>query len=114
MAGASVRLPDHNVYLAVTRVIYVPSGVLHWPTISLVRGQIYDAAWNHLDNYTVDWSGDKVMFPTVFEVPAVWEGGGIYFGPDDPRIVVEEGVRGAEPVIVLNVAFNPPDWTRAM
>ena len=52
-AGSSVWLPDHGVYLAVTRVMYVPSGILDRPTISFIRGQIFDGEWNHIDRKSV-------------------------------------------------------------
>lgn len=110
LAGASVWLPDRGVYLAVTRVIYVPSGVLHWPTISLIRGQIFDEEWNHLEGYTMTWTGDQISFPTIFEIPVTFEKGDIFFGPEDPRIILEEEVKGAEPVIVFNTRHNPPGW----
>ncbi|KAK5017388.1 Beta-mannosyltransferase 1, partial [Cryomyces antarcticus] len=114
LAGSSVWLPDFEVYLAVTRVIYVPGGVLHWPTISFIRGQMFDKDWNHMENYTISWNGEKVTFPVVFEIPVTWEKGDIFFGPEDPRIILEEGVEGAEPVIIFNMRFDPPEWPRAM
>lgn len=40
--------------------------------------------------------------------------GGAWFGPKDPRIILEEGVNGAEPVIVFNMVLDPPDWFRAI
>ena len=113
-AGSSVWLPDHGVYLAVTRVIYVPSGILDRPTIGFIRGQIFDGEWNHMENYLICWNGDKITFPTIFEIPAKWEKGGVWFGPEDPRIILEEGVKGAEPVIVFNMVLGPPDWFRAI
>jgi len=114
LAGASVWLPDHGVYLAVTRVMYVPSGVLHWPTIGFIQGQIFDEEWNHMENYTIDWNGDTTTFHTVFEIPVAWEKGDIFFGPEDPRIVPEEGVKGAEPVIVFNMRTSAGSGPRAI
>jgi len=40
-------------------------------TIGFIRGQIFDEKWNHMENYTINWNGDKITFPTIFETPAI-------------------------------------------
>ncbi|KAI1619615.1 hypothetical protein EDD37DRAFT_642647 [Exophiala viscosa] len=115
LSGSSVWLPEHAVFLSVTRVTFYPGGSLDWPTVSFLRGQVYDADWNHLEDYILDWFGDKIVFPLIFEIPFEWkENGADPYGPEDPRVVLEDNVRGAEPVIIFNMQSNAPNWFRAM
>ncbi|QMW36991.1 hypothetical protein G4B11_000227 [Aspergillus flavus] len=112
-AGAGVWLPEYNVYLVVSRVVYTRPGV-SWPTISFLRGQLFDENWNHLEKHTIEWYGTKMYFPMVFEIPAVWWEEGGFFGPEDPRIILDEGVQGAEPLIVFNMISDGAGSPRAM
>jgi beta-1,2-mannosyltransferase len=81
--------------------------------MSFLRGQIFDQNWKHMDNYTISWAGREISFPTFFQIPAVWWEGGSYFGPEDPRVILEN-VEDAEPVIVFNMILNAPRNPRAM
>ncbi|KAF7121639.1 hypothetical protein CNMCM5793_009110 [Aspergillus hiratsukae] len=103
LAGSGTWLPKYQVYLVVTRLIYYPSGNLEWPTISFLRGRIFDSKWNHLNGYAIPWSGEKITFPRVFDIPSIWTEGDIFLGPEDPRVVLEDDVEDAEPVIVFNM-----------
>jgi hypothetical protein len=56
-----------------------------------------------------------LTFPLVFDIPTKYEGGdGEFYGPEDPRIILEDNVQGAEPVIIFNMAHERSDWKRAM
>ncbi|EXJ86729.1 hypothetical protein A1O3_03683 [Capronia epimyces CBS 606.96] len=114
LSGSSVWLPEHNVYLSVTRVIFCPSRTRSVPKMSFLRGQLFNADWEHLDNYNLTWGGKEFNFPLVFDIPVNWDPDGSLYGPEDPRIILEDNVEGAEPVIIFNMIGKPSDWKRAM
>ncbi|KAJ5983806.1 glycosyltransferase family 91 protein [Penicillium waksmanii] len=114
LAGSGVWLSEYEVYFVVTRVIYYPSGTLAEPTISFLRGRVFDALWNHLDNYTLDWDEEPITFPRMLDIPVIWNEGGAFIGPEDPRVIIEDGVPGAEPVIVFSMLSEKVDGRRAM
>ncbi|EXJ87576.1 hypothetical protein A1O3_04536 [Capronia epimyces CBS 606.96] len=114
LAGSSVWLEKYQVFLSITRVIFYDKGVKHWPAISFLRGQLYDEEWNELKNYTISWRGADIVFPTVFNVPAPYEVGGGFYGPEDPRIIIEQGVEDAEPIVVFNMLSDLKTMIRAM
>lgn len=114
LSGSSTFLPQYGVFLAVTRIIFYSNGFIDQPIISFLRGQIYDQDWNHLNGYNLTWKNKTMIFPTIFDVPAEFEEGGSFYGPEDPRIIIEEGVLDAEPVIVFNMITDGTDWLRSM
>lgn len=114
LAGSSVWLPEQGVYLAITRVIYSPSGILHWPTMSFLRAQVFDEEWKELEGHTLNWNGNDMSFPAILDIPTPWEKGGGFFGPEDPRVILEENAPGAEPVVVFNMRIQAEGWPRAM
>ncbi|KAJ5755952.1 glycosyltransferase family 91 protein [Penicillium manginii] len=114
LAGSGVWLSEYEVYIVVTRVIYYPSGTLTEPTISFLRGRIFDALWNHLDNYTLDWDEEPIAFPRMLDIPVTWNEDSRFIGPEDPRVIIEDGVLGAEPVIIFNMLSEEVDGGRAM
>jgi hypothetical protein len=114
LAGSSVWLPQQQVYLSVTRVVFSPSRTRTAPKMSFLRGQLFNADWDHMNNYTIVWGGRQFTFPMIFDVPAQMDQDGDMFGPEDPRIVLEHGVADAEPVIVFNMVGRKSDWKRAM
>ena len=115
MSGSSIWLPDQKIFLSVTRVIFYTTGRLDMPKMSFLRGQVYDQDWNHLENHVISWNGQTLTFPLVFnEVHTEYEKGGIWYGTEDPRIVIEEGVEHAEPVVVFNMISKRSEWSRAM
>ncbi|OCT47297.1 glycosyltransferase family 91 protein [Cladophialophora carrionii] len=114
LAGSSVWLPEQKVYLSVTRVVFSPSRTRTVPKMSFLRGQLFNEDWDHLTNHTITWSGKQFAFPMVFDIPAQWEDHGGMFGPEDPRVILEEGVEDAEPVIIFNMVSRKSDWKRAM
>lgn len=87
------------------------------PTISFLRGRVFDRHWKHLPNHTIEWNGERVTFPRFFDVPVDWKEDEIFLGPEDPRVILQEDMPGAEPVIVFNMATKQQpdaDWRRAM
>jgi beta-1,2-mannosyltransferase len=114
LSGSSVWLPDQQVYFVVTRVLFHERNNIDWPFMSWLRGQLYDEDWNHLDGHSIQWGGQTFTFPTIFNVDADYDRGGIFYGPEDPRIIIEEGVDGAEPVILYNSIKKEFEWNRAM
>ncbi|KAI0810451.1 hypothetical protein GGR55DRAFT_646746 [Xylaria sp. FL0064] len=113
-SGSSIWLQKYNVFLVVTRAIFYSKGVKQWPRISFLRGRVYDKDWVEKKNYTINWQGIDVTFPTVFKVPTPYEIGGCFYGPEDPRITIEEGVDDAEPVVVYNLLSDTKEKTRTM
>ncbi|KAH0839234.1 hypothetical protein AYO21_05649 [Fonsecaea monophora] len=114
LSGSSVWLPEQKVFLSVTRVIFCPSKTRSVPKMSFLRGQLYNQDWEHLDNHTITWGGQKFTFPLVFDVPTQWEEDGSLYGPEDPRIILEDNVEGAEPVVIFNMIARRTEWKRAM
>lgn len=63
----------------------------------------------------VQLNSESLTLPLVFDIPTKYEGGdGEFYGPKDPRIIIEDNVQGAEPVIIFNMAHECSDWKRAM
>ncbi|KAF7133883.1 hypothetical protein CNMCM5793_005349 [Aspergillus hiratsukae] len=112
-AGSGVWLPELKVYLLTSRVVYTRPGT-SWPTMSFLRGRIFDEQWRHLENYTVEWYGKKTTFPLFFDIPTIWWEDGSFFGPEDPRIILKEDVQGVEPIIVFNMIMNVTGNPRTM
>jgi beta-1,2-mannosyltransferase len=114
LATACVFMPDYGVYLCVTRIIYHPGGAKDRCRINFLRGQIYSQSWIHLDRYHLTWQGQEMVFPKIFDTDTEFKVGGQLYGPEDARIVIEEGVEGAEPVVVFNMISTQSEWKRAM
>lgn len=114
LSGSSVWLPEQGVYLSVTRIIFCPTRTRSVPKMSFLRGQVFNREWEPLNNHNITWDGKVFNFPLVFDVPAQWEQDGNLYGPEDPRIILEDGVKGAEPVVIFNMIGKRSDWKRAM
>jgi beta-1,2-mannosyltransferase len=112
LSGSSVYLHDQQVFMTVTRVVFY-LGEKDWSVMSFIRAQIYDQNWNHLENYALAWGEKTFTFPLVFPIPVVYEAGGGFYGPEDPRIIIE-AVSGAEPVIVFNMIVDLKELRRGM
>lgn len=113
LSGSSVFLPEHGVFLCVTRIIYYSTDRRDWPENGWIRGQLFDQDWNHLNNHTISWNGTEFTYPLLYNISTDFEPGGSFYGPEDPRIIMED-VPGAEPVIVFNMISNLTSWNRAM
>jgi hypothetical protein len=112
MSGSSVWMPDHGVYLMVTRVAFGPDWWL--PDISFLRGQIYSEAWEALDGYELQWNNKTITFPHIFDIPIPTHANSKAMGTEDPRVILEDNVPNAEPVIIFNMLAPMTDWKRAM
>lgn len=113
LAASCAYLASHRVHLCVSRVIFRPARPKDRVIINFMRGRIFDEHWNHLHGYELKWQNSSTVFPTTFDVGTAFKLGGQTFGPEDPRIIVED-VAGAEPVIVFNMALPEIGWKRAM
>ncbi|KAH8435409.1 Beta-mannosyltransferase 1 [Aspergillus melleus] len=111
-AGSGVWLPHLLVYLVVSRVAFTRPST-SGPTISFLRAQVFDAAWKHMDGYVISWEGRKIQFPTILDIPALWREGGSYFGPEDPRTILDPAA-DTEPIIVFNMIMNETGNPRVM
>ena len=113
MAQSSVWLPHYGVYFTVTRVAFYTKGVRHWPIISFLRAQIHDRDWNELRDHDIHWQGETIRFPRILDIPAPFVIGGAFYGPEDPRIIIEDHP-DAEPVIIFNMLYDVKHLYRAM
>ena len=114
LAGSCVLLKDRDVFLCITRIIFHDDARKDHCQISFLRGQIFDRSWVHMDNYVLNWKGQDITFPRIFDTATDFVEGGEVYGPEDPRIIVEEGVEDAEPVIIFNMISEKATWKRAM
>jgi beta-1,2-mannosyltransferase len=118
MASSSVWMEQFQVYLTVTRVLFYDKGVRHWPVISFLRGQIHSSDWKEMHNYTIEWQGEKISFPRIFDIPTAYGEGGGFYGPEDPRVIIEQGkfdgIITPEPVIIFNMLVDTESKRRAM
>ena len=106
LSGSSVWLPEQGVYLMVSSITYQPERLF-----SLLRGQIYNSSWNELRDYSLEWNGQSITFPTVFNITYDFRAVGQGYGPEHPQVVLED-VAGAEPVIVFDMSTRVTNWTR--
>jgi 2'-5' RNA ligase len=65
------------------------------------------------DNHTITWKNEIFTFALIFDIPAEFEAGGSFSGPEDPRIIIE-GVQDAEPVIIFDMISGISDRLRTM
>ena len=114
MSGSSVWLDKYQVYLTVTRVFFYDKGVKHWPVINFIRAQLHDADWNHLENHEIEWQGEIITFPRMLPIDSPFIEKGAFYGPEDPRIIVEKGVENAEPVVIFNMISDLATVRRQM
>jgi hypothetical protein len=117
LASSCAFLPTQKVYLCVSRLIFHPGNALDKVFASFLRGRIFDENWVHQPGYVLSWPRTKQLsFPTIFEVGMQWKRGGLAYGPEDPRIVIED-VPDAEPVIVFSMLVpvsESKEWKRVM
>ena len=50
-----------------------------------------------------------LTFPLIFDVAADYDLGGDFYGPKDPRIILEEDVHDGELVIIFNIIARRSD-----
>lgn len=113
LGSSCAYLKSHQKHLCVSRVIFRPARPKDRVIINFLRGRIFDQDWNHLHGYEIRWHGRSIVFPKIFDVGTPFIPGKQTFGPEDPRIIVED-LPDAEPVIVFNMAIVADVWYRAM
>ena len=113
MAQSSIWLERYSVFFTVTRVAFYTKGVRHWPVISFLRAQVHDRDWQELRDYDIHWQGKTTRFPRILDIAAPYVIGEAFFGPEDPRIILEDHPE-AEPIIVFNMLYNVEKLSRAM
>ncbi|KAF7846020.1 hypothetical protein BT93_L5588 [Corymbia citriodora subsp. variegata] len=103
MSGSSVWLERYSVFMTVTRVFEYAKGVRHWSRVSFLRVQLFDQNWQHLQDHSIEWQGKTFTFPCILDVDFVWARGGVFYGPEDPRIAIRPDDPDAEPVIACSM-----------
>lgn len=75
--------------------------------MSSLRGQIHDENGQELRNYTIE----RVTFPRVFDIEIPYVREDLFFGPEDPRVVMdaEEKV-----IVVFNMISDVQSGRRRM
>ncbi|RCK64727.1 Beta-mannosyltransferase 1 [Candida viswanathii] len=135
LIGSSVWLKQYGVHLMASRVVY-SSKNQGFPQVSLTYLQVFDSAWNELENVDLVVPNDddddddegvhgvgqfRVMrYPRIAPVPIFHDitryTPGKPIGVEDPRIQVVTNARGhEEPVIVFNahhrrIDQDKTDW----
>lgn len=113
LAASCAFLTSQRVYLCVSRIIFRPARPKDKAIISFMRGRIFNENWEHVQGYELKWQNSSIVFPRMFDVGTAFKVGGQLFGPEDPRIIVED-VADAQPVIVFNMVMPESGWRRAM
>ena len=103
MAGSSVWLARYQLYFSVTRVYFYPNNDKNMASISFLYAQLFDADWKALENKTITWQGELLTFPRILDIPCDYKIGETWWGPEDPRVIIEQGVQDAEPTIIFNM-----------
>lgn len=125
-SGSSVWLPDEQVHLVASTVLYAPEG----PTealASFIRLQLFDADWNEvkgrrirysdlseaeIDDVLTEYSKTKedrhldrisFRFPSILSIPIDVKLGKGTIGPESPRVLYKDGEYHSEPVIIFNM-----------
>ncbi|KAG9669213.1 hypothetical protein KCU99_g7481, partial [Aureobasidium melanogenum] len=114
LATACILLPKEDLYLCITRIVFHAEATRDHGRASFIRGQIFNKHWIHLDNYQLRWMSQIITFPRIFDVPFDFDREGLWYGPEDARIIMEHGVDDVEPVIVFNMIGSKSDWKRSM
>lgn len=114
LATACVLLPKDDVYLCITRIVFHAEATRDHGRASFIRGQIFNKHWMHLNNYQLRWGSQMIYFPRIFDVPFDFDQEGLWYGPEDARIIIEHGVDDPEPVIVFNMIGSKSNWNRGM
>lgn len=128
-SGSSVWLPDEQLHLVASTVMYAPHNkdeVL----ASFIRLQLFDSNWNEIKGRRIRYSDlseteiDDVLteytktkeerhldrisfkFPSILSIPIDSKVGKGTLGPENPRILYKDGEYHSEPVIIFNMISN--------
>lgn len=124
LSGSSVWLKDHNVHLVVSRFMFDESRSRNHAKLSVALAQVFDRNWKELQDVRLVFptndleESDPLLFkvngqaflshrfPRIMPIPFhhdYGKTGDIYFGPEDPRIMLVRNKNGYdEPIIVFN------------
>lgn len=75
--------------------------------MSSLRGQIHDENGQELRNYTIE----RVTFPRVFDIEIPYVREDLFFGPEDPRVVMDEEEKV---IVVFNMISDVQSGRRRM
>ncbi|EGW30513.1 uncharacterized protein SPAPADRAFT_63344, partial [Spathaspora passalidarum NRRL Y-27907] len=104
-AGTSVWLKDYGVHLMVSRVSYSKFGVRWDAHMSLLYAQVYNEHWELLHNVELKLpNSDTILqFPRFMPIPFYHNLQGVWFGPEDARLLLVKNENGhEEPVVIFN------------
>ncbi|KAI5951802.1 hypothetical protein KGF54_004877 [Candida jiufengensis] len=128
LIGSSVWLEQYGVHLLTSRIFYTQTGNKVQPVISFVYVQAFDSNWNEIENLELimpngntvtnykDYIKDEnkngklkyktVKYPQFLPIPIyhnVQKQTGVFYGPEDPRLILIKNKLGyEEPVIIFN------------
>lgn len=125
-SGSSVWLPDEQLHLVASTVLYAPHGKAE-PLASFIRLQLFDTEWKEVKGRRVRYSElsesevDDVLreysrskedrhldrisfrFPSILSIPIDVKPGKGTLGPESPRVLYKDGEYHSEPVIIFNM-----------
>lgn len=130
-SGSSVWLPEEQLHMVSSTVMYAPQGK-NKALASFIRLQLFDSEWNEIKGRRIRYSDleeteiDTVLteytktreerhldrisfkFPSILSIPmdAKSSKGDSTLGPEDPRILYKDGEYQSEPVIIFNMISN--------
>lgn len=126
-SGSSVWLPNEQMHLVATTVMYAPFDVFN-PLVSFIRLQLFDPDWNEVKGRRIKYSdlSDKdihsslkaytkskkdedldlisIKFPSILNIPVATKNIKRGMGPENPRMLYKNGNVFSEPVIIFNMA----------
>ncbi|OBA22061.1 hypothetical protein METBIDRAFT_40217 [Metschnikowia bicuspidata var. bicuspidata NRRL YB-4993] len=122
LSGSSVWLKDYNVHLVVSRLLVSEFELQDHPRLSVLLAQVFDEAWNEIDDVRLVFPTNNVegspgfetgdahfhlfRFPRILPLP--FDIGQVhkYWGAEDPRMTLVTNKNGhQEPLITFN-AFH--------
>ncbi|EGW30510.1 uncharacterized protein SPAPADRAFT_52589 [Spathaspora passalidarum NRRL Y-27907] len=108
LMGTSVWLKEYEVHLMVSRVLYTKGNNRSKSKVSLLYGQIFNKDWEHMNNFNLkvpsSFGGNRTMnFPSFIPIPFFYSDKGMFFGPEDGRLLLVQNEYGfEEPVLIFN------------
>lgn len=118
-SGSSVWLKDYNVHFVVSRLVFSEMAERNNPRVSLLLAQVFDEYWQevedvrlvHPTNYLENSDSFKIKdqefrlerFPRILPAPFYLSESDLYWGAEDPRMMLVRNKNGhEEPVVVFN------------
>lgn len=125
-SGSSVWLPDEQLHMVASTVMYAPRSK-NEVLASFIRLQLFDADWKEVKGRRIRYSDvketevDKVLteytktnedrhldrisfrFPSIISIPIDAKSNKGTIGPENPRVLFKDGEYSSEPVIIFNM-----------